>query len=157
MENKFYTIDQVAEILDMHHKTVRKFIKDGKLKANKVGKQWRISQSDLDKLLLEDNSTVESENHEIEVSSSYENNNKIRVSSVVELDTINKDEYMRISNTLLAIMNCPDKKVSGYSINIKYIQDEKKLRIMLWADLEITKDILDVIAVLTEKESVAEE
>ena len=28
MENKFYTIDQVAEVLDIHHKTVRKFIKD---------------------------------------------------------------------------------------------------------------------------------
>ena len=42
MENKFYTIDQVAEVLDIHHKTVRKFIKEGRLKANKIGKQWRI-------------------------------------------------------------------------------------------------------------------
>ena len=61
MENKFYTIDQVAEVLDIHHKTVRKFIKEGKLKANKVGKQWRISQIDLEVFTENKNSTIENE------------------------------------------------------------------------------------------------
>lgn len=59
MENKFYTIDQVAEILDIHHKTVRKFIKEGKLKANKVGKQWRISQIDLEVFTENKNSAID--------------------------------------------------------------------------------------------------
>ena len=54
MEEKFYTIDQIAEILGMHHKTIRKFITEGKLRANKVGKQWRISGHDLS-LFMEDN------------------------------------------------------------------------------------------------------
>lgn len=38
MEEKFYTIDQIAEILGMHNKTIRKFITEGKLRANKIGK-----------------------------------------------------------------------------------------------------------------------
>jgi len=43
LEEKFYTIDQIADLLGMHHKTIRKFINEGKLGARKVGKQWRIS------------------------------------------------------------------------------------------------------------------
>ena len=54
MEDKFYTIDKIAEMLGMHHKTIRKFITEGKLRANKVGKQWRISGHDLS-LFMEDN------------------------------------------------------------------------------------------------------
>jgi len=51
MEDKFYTINQVAEILDMHHKTIRNFISDGKLRASKVGKQWRVSDDDLNSFM----------------------------------------------------------------------------------------------------------
>lgn len=41
-------------MLGMHHKTIRKFINEGKLRDNKVGKQWRISSLDLS-LFMEDN------------------------------------------------------------------------------------------------------
>lgn len=41
-------------MLGMHHKTIRKFINGGKIRANKVGKQWRISSLDLS-LFMEDN------------------------------------------------------------------------------------------------------
>ena len=163
MENRFYTIDQVAEILDIHHKTVRKFIKEGKLKANKVGKQWRISQEDLDiftgdKETTRDNKVFDT-NEEIEFSSrevKKEKSSEIKVSSVIDLEEINKDEYSRISNMLLAIMNCKDEKNYGYTLDMKYSRSDNRLRVMLWAGLELTKEILDVISILTEKKNQGE-
>ncbi|AJS58578.1 helix-turn-helix domain-containing protein [Paenibacillus sp. IHBB 10380] len=164
MENRFYTIDQVAEILDIHHKTVRKFIKEGKLKANKVGKQWRISQIDLDIFTRDKKSIMENEvfssDEEIEFSNRYikkEKTSEIKVSSVIDLEEISKDEYSRISNMLLAIMNCKDEKIYGYTINMKYSQNENRLKIMLWASLELTKEILDIISILTKKENGGED
>lgn len=158
MESKFYTIDQVAEILDIHHKTVRKFIKEGKLKASKVGKQWRISQVDLDLFTTNKKSIIENETfsncEEIEFSNkdtTKEKNTSIKVSSVIDLEEINKDKYLRISNMLLAIMNCEVEKRYGYNINMKYSHSENRLRVMLWASLELTKEILDVISMLNEK------
>ena len=38
-----YTVDQVAEILQVSSHTVRKLIKEGKLKAIRVGVQLRIT------------------------------------------------------------------------------------------------------------------
>ena len=49
-EIKLLTIKQVAEILQVSERTVFRYIKDGKLKATKIG-QWRIKKEDLDKFI----------------------------------------------------------------------------------------------------------
>ena len=45
------TAEQVAQILQVHQFTVLKFIKQGKLKASKLGRVYRIRRSDVDKFL----------------------------------------------------------------------------------------------------------
>jgi len=37
MKKTFYTITQTAELLHVHHRTVRRWIEDGKLKAYQPG------------------------------------------------------------------------------------------------------------------------
>ncbi len=157
MENKFYTIDQVAEILGIHHKTVRKFIKEGKLNANKLGKQWRISPLDLERFTKVEDSIDESEaisyDEEIELSNNelnFEVKNEIKVSSVIDLEGIDSDEYSRISNMLLAVMNCKNDSLQKNTINIKYSKNVNRLRVMLWANINTTKEVLDVIEMLRE-------
>lgn len=46
-EENFYTIQEVADKLGYHHNTIRKAIKSGKLKAIKMEKEWRITESSL--------------------------------------------------------------------------------------------------------------
>jgi len=48
MNVKFYTIEEVADILRVNPATVRKLIDTGELKATRVGRQYRISQEQLD-------------------------------------------------------------------------------------------------------------
>ena len=45
---KIYTVDQVAEVLQVSIKTIRRYIYSGKIAANKIGGQWRISQDSID-------------------------------------------------------------------------------------------------------------
>lgn len=158
MEEKFYTVDQIAEILGMHHKTIRKFITEGKLRANKVGKQWRISGHDLS-LFMEDNNVnvrnnneVENEKIEFSTSNGDINNkvNKINISTVVDINEVDMDEYRKISNMLLAVMNSKDSKMSNSTINLKHYQKDRNLKIMLWGDMNFTKEMLDFISTLTE-------
>ena len=162
MENKFYTVDQIAEILGMHHKTIRKFITEGKLSANKVGKQWRISGHDLSNFMENNNVKVinktEVDNEKIEFSTSEidinERVNKINISTVVDINEVNMDEYRRISNMLLAVLNSKDSKLNNSTINMKYYQKENNLKVMLWGDLEFTKEMLDFISILTQKNDI---
>lgn len=51
MEDEILTAEQVANILKVHRFTVLKFIKQGKLKASKLGRVYRIRKSEVDRFL----------------------------------------------------------------------------------------------------------
>ena len=48
---KLYTLQELAEALEVSYKTMLLYCKSGKLKANKIGGRWKVSQSNLDKFL----------------------------------------------------------------------------------------------------------
>ena len=162
MQEKFYTIDQIAEILGMHHKTIRKFITEGKLRANKVGKQWRISGHDLSLFMEDNNVNVRNKNKSESESIEFSTNNididnkvsKISISTVIDIDEVDMDEYRRISNMLLAVMNTKDSKMSNSTINMKHYKEDRNLKVMLWGDVEFTKEMLDFISTLTDSSNI---
>ena len=53
---QFYTTDQVAELLHVNVKTVRELIKAKKLKAVKIGNEYRITEEHIRKF-IEENET----------------------------------------------------------------------------------------------------
>lgn len=51
MQERILTPSQVAQILQIHQFTVLKYIKQGKIKASKIGRVYRIRESDLENFL----------------------------------------------------------------------------------------------------------
>lgn len=49
-----YTLQEVAQILKVSERTLYRWLKDGKLKAHKVGRHWRVKEEDLNAFLKED-------------------------------------------------------------------------------------------------------
>lgn len=159
MENQFYTIDKIAEILGMHHKTIRKFITEGKLGASKVGKQWRISGHDLSLFMEKNNVNINDAEINEESNIDFLTNGevkdaekqKVNISSVVDINDVAKEEYFRISNTLIAIMNCKDPKMGKSTINMKYDEKENRLRVLLWGNVIYIQEMLNSISMLLEQ------
>ncbi len=54
--NSFYTVEQVAELLQVHWQTVLNYIKNGKMEAVKLGRGYRISKYALDKFIKQNSS-----------------------------------------------------------------------------------------------------
>lgn len=50
---KLLTLNQAAEVLQVHPNTVRAWCQAGKLRASKPGRAWRIRATELDRLLQE--------------------------------------------------------------------------------------------------------
>jgi len=48
MSEEVYTVEQFAERLKLHPKTVLRFIREGRVRAVKVGRSWRILRSELE-------------------------------------------------------------------------------------------------------------
>lgn len=51
MENKFYTPQDIAKTLKVAYMTVYRWIKNGKLEAYKIEKQYRVKENDLKKFI----------------------------------------------------------------------------------------------------------
>nr|WP_319537463.1 helix-turn-helix domain-containing protein [uncultured Methanospirillum sp.] len=56
---QYYTTEQVAEIFAISPKTVRKLITTGKMKAVKIGIEYRISDKELERFAVENETTGE--------------------------------------------------------------------------------------------------
>ena len=55
---KTYTVKEAESILKVKGKAIRGYIKDGKLKASKIGKAWVIKQEDIEKFINDNRQEV---------------------------------------------------------------------------------------------------
>jgi len=51
MTTRMMSIDEVATVLHVSGRTIRRLIKGRKLRAHPIGRQWRIAKSDLEAYL----------------------------------------------------------------------------------------------------------
>ena len=58
LKKPYYSIYETAEVLGVHHKTIRNHINHGTLKAAKMGRQWRIAKDDILKYINEAGDTI---------------------------------------------------------------------------------------------------
>ena len=47
MFKDYYTVEQISDMLNIHPKTVQRYIREGRLRATKIGKSWRVAGHDL--------------------------------------------------------------------------------------------------------------
>ena len=129
-------------MLSIHPKTVQRYIREGKLRAAKIGKSWRVSGHDL---------SVFAEATNDERNKSDVKDTRVTASCVIDIDVISRDEAIRIVNTLSATMNVKPPEYGQSSMHTQFIEADDKVRITLWGDVKFIAVILDAIDVLTQQ------
>lgn len=147
--NKYYTVEEIAKILNMHHKTIQRYIREGKLKATKVGKSWRVTGHDLSVFMEGTNyvsdKTITQTAKELKV-------DKIKISAVVDIDVEDMDEGMRIVNMLTAVMNVKPPEYGHSTMNAQFIESGHKVRVMLWGNNKFMENMIGSLSLLTDQE-----
>lgn len=135
MIDDFCTVTEVAERLKLHPKTVLQFVRDGRLRATRIGKQYRISRSDLDAFTGTQPVIARHRTSE--------------VSSIVHIDAIGAEHAGRIATHLLAALKgrCADDAVAR--LDTIYYEEQAKLKIIISGGIETTAYLLGLIPVLT--------
>ncbi|WP_367568416.1 helix-turn-helix domain-containing protein [Lacrimispora sp.] len=142
MQEKYYTVEQVSKMLDIHPKTIQRYIREGKLRANKIGKSWRITGHDLS-IFAENN---DSRNHDV----MEQPQDKATVSSVIDIQIHDFDESARIINMLTAALNCKPPEYGRSTMHVQHLEHENKVRVALWGNIYFMKEMLDLISDVTE-------
>ena len=139
MEPKLYSVDEIARFLDLHPKTVRRFIREGKIKARKIGRAWKINQNDLREYAHGEFTT---NNEEPDMSPDSRLSDRISVSAVVEVHEGSREEASRISNSLIAVLNCKDPSWGESRYDFVYYPETKKARFILYGTPQFLRDVL---------------
>ena len=130
MSNDMYSVEQVADLLGLHVRTVRGYIRSGRLRATRIGKQYRIARADLDALTGRPASPSAP---------------GAEVSSVVRLDGVDRAAADRLGTLVLAGVNThhdPDRP-----LRVQTVHDEERHRmtIAILGDLTATADLLRLL------------
>ena len=88
------SVFEIAERLRLHAKTVRHYVRDGRLKAVRIGKQYRIARADLEAFTGLPLPLTDSERAKRQRS--------IGVSCVVEIDAISPESADQLESALKA-------------------------------------------------------
>ena len=143
MSKDYYTVEQISNMLNIHPKTIQRYIREGKLRAAKIGKGWRITGHDL--------SVFVESNRDDSLGSESQSIRSVIASSVVDITAYGKEDAMRIMNTLTAAMNAKPPEYGQSSMQSQYIERENMVRVTLWGDLRFMALMMDLIASLTEQ------
>lgn len=154
MKDSLFTVEQVAQKLDLHPKTIRRFIREEKLKAKKIGKQWRITDVAIKDFMGQNDTHAVETNPQSEASffttdSGGETPRKVQVSAVVDIFVADIEEAVRISNTLFAILNCKDPSYGSARCDHIFYQKDLKARYILWGSPRFIAAILECIEAIT--------
>jgi excisionase family DNA binding protein len=143
MSPELYSVGEVAERLGLHVRTVRNYVRDGRLKATRIGKQYRIAREDLEAftgrpvgLSLRD--SVRRQRH-------------VEVSSIVGIDAVSPEDAGRISNGLVAATGGGREDRSRLHVETIYDEQRARLKIILNGSVATTAGFLHLVQLYTEE------
>lgn len=147
MKEIYYTVEQVSKMLSAHPKTIQRYIREGKIRASKIGKSWRISGHDLSVFTENSKNIFNDETY----SSSNKQEIKTTASSVIEMFAHDKDNAINIINALNSALNTKPLEYGQSAMHTQYIETEQKIRITLWGSVRFMADMFGYLSAYTNK------
>ncbi|HTQ55705.1 MAG TPA: helix-turn-helix domain-containing protein [Bryobacteraceae bacterium] len=145
MEDKLYTVEQVADRLGLHVKTVRNYVREGRLKAVRIGKSYRIGASDLAGLTGQPVSSLDPE--------PVHRHRCAEVSSVVDIDAVSPVLSERVTNLLLGASHSRDgSEPQPLRVQTIYDAARGRLKVIVIGSIETTASILKIIRAMVEED-----
>lgn len=136
MERELYSVEQVADRLGLHVRTIRNYVRAGRLKAVRIGKQYRIPRDALEAFTGTSAAVFDADSRA----------RHVEVSSIVQVDAIDRAGADRISTHVIASLN--QGGIGRLRVEAAYDQDRATLKLIVLGEPEASADLLRLIDLL---------
>lgn len=145
MGKDMYSVDEVADQLKLHVRTVRGYIRTGRLRAVRIGKQYRIARADLDAL------TRASGPAPAQTGAGP----AVEVSSIVQIDGVDRAAADRLATFVLAGANTDPGPGASHPLRVQTVYDEERnrMKIVILGATADTADLLRLIDAVLDGEN----
>ena len=132
-----YSVEQVAELLNLHVRTVRNYVREGRLKAVRIGKQYRIAREDVEAMTGKPTAPLDRE--------SVPRRRHVEVSSIVEIDAISPEAANRIMNLLVGGAKNHGQEDQPLRVETIYNEERARLKVILAGSIGTVTSFLKAI------------
>jgi excisionase family DNA binding protein len=133
------TVDDAAAHLQLHRKTVLRFIRDGKLPATKVGKSYRIRWADLDVLVGAPPAPA---------STAAE---RSRATAIVDVADVGPVLASKVASSVTNSLYSQSQRANQVHAEVVYDAERAQLKIVIVGEVEETADLLRFVKVWLEQ------
>lgn len=152
MQTKLYAIKELVPLLNLHPKTILRFIHEGKLVARKVGRAWMVPEDALNTYLRGSAGAPPAKDETVNYHTLA---SRITVSAVIEITEHNSEEATRISNALLALLNGWDDSFGKARFDFLYYPEIRKAKYLLYGSPKFISSVLETVDVLCQQQEKA--
>ncbi|SHF88839.1 helix-turn-helix domain-containing protein [Streptoalloteichus hindustanus] len=138
MRQELFSLEQVAERLGLHVRTVRGYVRDGRLRAVRIGKQYRVSANDLAEFTGLPAAEQSSAARDVEVT------------SVVRIEGLDPHDASRLANLVVASAQGRSGGDRNLRIETNYDRERASMRIVVLGGPEDTAEVLRLVSTWTE-------
>jgi excisionase family DNA binding protein len=136
------SVDQVAGQLGLHVRTVRRYVREGRLRAVRIGKQYRIAATDLAQLTGQVVPTGLSQ---------VSRQRHVEASTVVQIDAISPEAATRVVNGVGGAIKGRDRNTdTPLRVDTVYDEVRARLKVIITGSLATTTVILQLVALHTQ-------
>ncbi|MBF6331749.1 helix-turn-helix domain-containing protein [Nocardia transvalensis] len=135
MTDRLYSVEEVAERLGLHVRTVRGYVRDGRLPAVRIGKQYRIAHADLEAFTGRPvpapmRETVARQRHS-------------EASSIVEIDAVDPHTASRLSTLVMSAAANRDPDDQPLRVQTIYDEQRARMKVIVVGGLADTARLFD--------------
>jgi len=142
MTQELYSVEQVATRLGLHVRTVRNYVRNGRLKAIRIGKQYRIAREHLEALTGRPPAASGTEGETPR--------RHVEVSSIVQIEAISVEAASRVTNAMMAAAKGRPEADEPLRIDTIYDQERARLKVILTGSISTTASLLKFMAAYLE-------
>jgi excisionase family DNA binding protein len=135
-------VEQVAAQLGLHVRTVRNYVRNGRLKGVRIGKQYRIARADLEALT--------GHRAAAPVAAAETTRRDVEVSSIVQVEAIDFDAASRVTNALMAAAKGRSEEDGPLRIDTIYDPERARLKVIVIGSISAVPPLLKFINALLE-------
>jgi excisionase family DNA binding protein len=132
---QLYSVDDVAALLGLHVKTVRGYVRDGRLEAVRIGRQYRIGADALEAFTGRSVAPPRS-------------GPAVEVSSIVQIDDVDRALADRVSTLVMSSVSGGPREDGRLRVETAYDEGKSRMKIIILGGPESTAELLRIVGAL---------
>lgn len=151
MPEHMYSAEEAAQILGLQVRTVRGYIRDGRLPGRRIGKQYRIARADLEVFTagFAGSPAAGTASAGEQPGQARAGAGAAEVSSVVQIDDIDLPAWERLERTLTAAAVASGQAMGEMRVEPLYDEQRQRLKLIIVGALPQTAELLRIIDAMT--------